>query len=244
MTLPFAAKLEILADPEALARRVAQWMLAIAGAKDGVVAIALAGGTTPRLLYRHLAAPPHRDEFPWARTHWFWGDERFVPPDDPRSNYHMAQEAMLSRVPIPSANLHPMPTEAVAPEVAAALYEQELKSFYGADRFDPARPLFDINLLGLGTNGHTASLFPGTSVLRVRDRWAAAVTPDAEEPRITLTYPALESAGHVAFLVAGAEKRAILGQIRRGEGDLPAARVHPVGTLTWFADQAAAGEAP
>ncbi len=244
MSKVFAGKLEVLADPEALALRVADWMLAVAMAKDGTMAIALSGGATPRVLYEHLAAPPRREAFPWLRAHWFWGDERFVPPDDPRSNYRMAREAMLSRVPIPAANIHPVPTTAATPEAAASRYEQDLKSFYGADRLDAARPLFDIVLLGLGTNGHTASLFPGTSVLAVRDRWVAAVLGAEAEARVTLTYPPLESGRHVAFLVTGAEKREVLDRIRRGDGDLPAARLHPTGALTWFADRAAAGDTP
>ena len=203
MTSPSEAKLEILADPEALSRRVADWMLELATAKDGVFAVALSGGSTPRRLYEHLAGPPYRDVFPWSRTHWFWGDERFVPHDDALSNYRMVREALLSRAPIPAINIHPIPTEGISPEAAASAYERELKSFYGAERLDPARPLFDVNLLGLGPDGHTASLFPGTAVLAERDRWVAAVIGAKSEARITLTYPALESSRHAAFLVAG-----------------------------------------
>ena len=144
-------------------------------AKEGVFAVALSGGSTPRRLYEHLAGPPYRDAFPWSRTHWFWGDERFVPHGDAQSNYRMVREALLSRAPIPAINIHPIPTEGVSPEAAAVTYERELKSFYGAKRLDAARPLFDVTLLGLGPDGHTASLFPGTAVLAERDRWVAAV---------------------------------------------------------------------
>jgi 6-phosphogluconolactonase len=123
---------------------------------------------------------------------------------------------------------------------AASAYERELKSFYGAERLDPARPLFDVNLLGLGPDGHTASLFPGTAVLAERDRWVAAVVGVKSEARITLTYPALESSRHAAFLVVGEEKRAIFDQFCRGDDSLPASHLRPTGTLSIFADAAAA----
>ena len=242
MTTPSEARLEILADPEALARRVADWLLATAMAKDGIFAVALAGGSTPRRLYECLAGPPYLSAFPWARTHWFWGDERFVPHDHPLSNYRMVREAMLSRAPVAAANVHPIPTEGVSPEIAASTYERELKSFYGADRLAPARPLFDVTLLGLGTDGHTASLFPGTAVLAERDRWVAAVVDAKAEPRVTLTFPALESCRCAAFVVAGKEKRAIFERLRHSDASLPAARLRPAGALRFFGD-AAAGEA-
>lgn len=240
MTNPSEAKLEILADPEALSYRVADWMLDMAIAKDGVFTVALSGGSTPRPLYQLLARPPYRDTFPWLRTHWFWGDERFVPHNDPLSNYNMVRKAMLSRVPVPEANIHSIITESITPDAAASNYERELQSFYGADRLDAGRPLFDVILLGLGVDGHTASLFPGTSVLELRDRWVAAVAVAKSEARITLTYPALESSRSVAFLVTGIEKQAIFSRLRRGY-DLPAARLHTAAELTWFLDRAAAG---
>ena len=242
MTRVSEAKLEILADREALSRRVAGWMLELATAKDGAFSVALSGGSTPRRLYRLLVEPPYRNRFPWSRTHWFWSDERFVPHDDPLSNYRMVREALLSRAPIPASNIHPISTEGITAEAAASAYERELKAFYGAGRLDPARPLFDVTFLGLGPDGHTASLFPGTSVLAERDRWVAAVGGAETEVRITLTYPALESSRHVAFLVAGEDKRTILDRIRSGDDSVPAARLHPTGTLWVFAD-AAAGEA-
>ncbi len=240
MTTPADAKLEILTDPEALSRRVADWMLALATATDGVFAVALSGGSTPRLLYEHLAGLSCRATFPWSRTHWFWGDERFVPHDDALSNYRMVREALLSRAPIPATNIHPIPTEGVNPEAAASAYERELKSFYGAGRLEPARPLFDVTLLGLGPDGHTASLFPGTAVLAERDRWVAPVIGAKSEARITLTYPALDSSRHAAFLVVGEAKRAMLDRLRRADDSLPAARLHPIGALWIFADSAAA----
>jgi 6-phosphogluconolactonase len=241
VTEPTEAALEILADHDALARRVADWLGALAS-KGGVVGVALSGGSTPRRLYKLLAEPPWRDAFPWDRVHWFWGDERFVPPNDARSNYRMAREALLSRAPIPAANVHPIRTDDTTAETAAAAYQKTLESFYGAARLDPARPLFDVTLLGVGTDGHTASLFPGSAVLTERQRWVAAVVGSAPEPRITLTYPALESSRHVAFLVAGAEKRTVLERLLDGDQTLPAARLRPTGHLFWFVDAAAAGK--
>src|SRR5579864_105280 len=130
-----------------------------------------------------------------------------------------------------------------SPDEVASAYERELKSFYGAERLDPARPLFDVTLLGLGPDGHTASLFPGTAVLAERDRWVAAVVGTKAQARITLTYPALESSRRAAFLIAGAGKRAMLDRLRRGDASLPAARLRPTGTLYFFGDAAAAGQA-
>ena len=232
--------LEVLSDPDALAQRVADWLLELATAKDGVFSVALSGGSTPRLLYETLARAPWRDEFPWPRVHWFWGDERFVPHDDPQSNCRMAREAMLDHVPVPAANIHPVPTEGIGAEAAARAYERELMSFYGAVRLDPAHPLFDVMLLGLGPDGHTASLFPESAALDERDHWVAAVADAKGQPRITLSYPALESARHTAFLVTGAEKREIFARVQQGERDLPAARLKPKGELVWFLDCAAA----
>ena len=231
----------VLADAPALAAHVAGWMTGVLRARPGPVAVALSGGSTPKLLYQVLAAPPFVDRMPWDRVHWFWGDERFVPHDDERSNYRMTTEAMLRQVGAPSGNIHPIPTEGMTAEQAAARYQATLQDYYGAPALDSARPLFDVVLLGLGTNGHTASLFPDMPVLEERGAWAAAVTPAGEPTRITLTYPALESCRYAAFLVAGADKRDVLAQVRAGGVDLPAARYRPTGELHWFADQAAAG---
>jgi 6-phosphogluconolactonase len=239
MTNPSEARLEILSDAESLARRVADWMLEVAATKDGVLSVSLSGGSTPRRLYQLLAGSPYRNNFPWSRTHWFWGDERFVSHDDTLSNYRMVREALLSHAPIPATNIHPIPTEGVTPDEAASAYERELKSFYGAERLDPARPLFDVTLLGLGPDGHTASLFPNTAVLAERDRWVAAVVGAKSEARITLTYPALESSRNAAFLVSGEEKRAALALLRGRDDSLPAAHLHPTGALWIFGDATA-----
>jgi 6-phosphogluconolactonase len=231
---------EILPDSDALAHRAAEWLVTVMG-REGRLAIALSGGATPQRLYELLARPPYRDVFPWSRTHWFWGDERFVAPDDPLSNFRMVREALLSHVPIAADHVHPVPTVGMTPEAAADAYERALKAFYGAPDLVPGKPLFDVTLLGLGPDGHTASLFPGTSVLEERTRWVAPVLGAKAEARITLTYSALESTRHAAFLVSGAGKRAALAGLREGDARLPAARFHPAGTLHVFADAAAAG---
>ncbi|HZP76429.1 MAG TPA: 6-phosphogluconolactonase [Pseudolabrys sp.] len=241
MTLAQEAHLEIVADHEALARQTADWVLAVAREHNDRIAIALSGGSTPRRLYELLGEQPWRDTFPWRRTHWFWGDERFVPENDARSNYRMVREALLAQAPIPADHIHPIPTDAATPAAAADAYQRTLQSFYGAQRLDPARPLFDIMLLGLGADGHTASLLPGSPALAEKDRWVMAVPAGAPEPRITLTYPALQSTRHTAFLVVGAEKRSAFARARGGDQALPAGRLRPLGDLHWFADATAAG---
>ena len=206
---------------------------------EGPLAVALSGGSTPKRLYTLLATEEFAKRIRWDRVHWFWGDERFVPPDDQSSNYHMTWEAMLSRVPVPADHVHPVPTVGVSPAESASAYENTLRAFHGSDRL--STPLFHLVLLGLGTNGHFASLFPGTPALDERDAWVVPVTPAGEKTRITLTYPPLESCRHAAFLVAGADKRDVLARVRAGGGDLPASRYRPQGQLHWFADDAAEG---
>ena len=233
-------RIEVLADPPALARRAAEWMTAAALAAEGPFRISLSGGSTPKPLYELLASNEFGSRFPWQRVFWYWSDERFVPYDDPKSNFRMVREAMLAKVPVPQENVHPVPVDG-SPEEAALRYERTLQSAYGGATLDPARPLFDIVLLGLGPDGHTASLLTGEAVLQERRRWVAAVSHGRPEVRITMTYPAIESSRQVAFLVTGQEKAAIVEAIRAGDGKLPAARVKPVGELIWFLDRAAAG---
>jgi len=232
--------MQVSPDPQALAVDVAGWMTGVLQARPGPVSVALSGGSTPKLLYQALAVAPFVDRVPWDRVHWFWGDERFVPQSDERSNYRMTMKAMLDRAIVPPGNIHPIPTEGVTAEEGAARYQALLQAFYGTQVLDPARPLFDVVLMGLGTNGHTASLFPDTPVLTERTAWAAAVTPAGEPTRITLTYPALESCRHAAFLVAGADKHDVLARVQAGAPDLPASHYRPTGELHWFVDQAAA----
>ena len=234
-------RLEILPDPPALARHVAEWMTAAALAANGPLRVSLSGGSTPKALYGLLAADDFRGRFPWQRVSWYWGDERFVPHDHPESNYRMTRETMLAKARVPPENIHPVPADGT-PEDAALRYERTLRDAYGAADLDPARPLFDITLLGLGPDGHTASLLPGEPVLEERRRWVAAVAHGRPEVRITMTYPAIESSRRVAFLVAGRDKASVLQAIRAGDRELPAARVRPVGELFWFVDRAAAGQ--
>lgn len=222
--------LQVLADPPALAAQAALLVAQIAAAASGRIAVALSGGATPRATYRALA----EKDLPWGRIHWFWGDERFVPPDDPQSNYRMARETLLERA--PDAAIHPVATVGSSPDDAAERYERLLQAFYGADAIDPARPLFDIVLLGLGADGHTASLFPGSAVLDERVRWVRAT----ENGRITLTYPVLASSRHTIFLVSGAEKRDALERLVARDTSIPAARVEGP-EITVFTDRTAAG---
>jgi len=239
--MPAGPAIEVLPDTDAFARRVAGWVLDIALASNDRFAVALSGGSTPRAVYELLASPSYRKRFPWDRAHWFWGDERFVPHDNLRSNYGMAWKAFLSHAPAPSANIHPVPTEGMTAQAAAAEYERQLGAFYGKAKLDSSRPLFEINLLGLGENGHFASLFPGASALDERQRWVAATSDPQSELRITLTYPALESSRHAAFLITGNAKAQMLQRLIAGDETIPAGRFHPAGAYYIFADQAAVG---
>ncbi len=226
------------ADPEALARHVAVWLTGRAEAASGRFAIALSGGSTPKRLYEILAEPAQRDRFPWDRTYLFWGDERFVPPDSAESNFNMTRIALLDHVPIPPSHIHPMPTVG-APADAARAYEATLRAYYGREALDMARPLFDVTLLGLGENGHTASLFPDTASLDESLAWVAPVTEGVPQPRLTLTYPAIACSAVVAFLVAGKNKASVLKRVLAGDRSQPAARITSAGELIWFVDEAA-----
>lgn len=205
--------------------------------------VALAGGSTPQGLYRVLAGPPYAASLPWDRVHLFWGDERCVRPDHPESNYGQAQTALLQHVAVPPENIHRVPTE-LAPAEAAAAYARLL-----AEHSDPGLPWprFDLVLLGLGEDGHTASLFPG--VITNRERRVAAMHVEADYQgrpahRVTLTPLVLNDARHVIFLVAGANKAEAVRAVLKGHADpeqWPASRIRPVfGTITWMLDQAAA----
>jgi 6-phosphogluconolactonase len=234
-------RIEIFSDSAALARYVAEWVTSAALAARNTFRISLSGGSTPKKLYGLLASDEFRPRFPWHLVSWYWGDERFVPYDHPDSNYRMTREAMFDKAPVPPENIHPVPVDGSA-EDAAQRYEALLQKIYGATSFDPNRPLFDVTLLGLGADGHTASLLPGEPVLEERKHWVAAVSHGRPEVRITMTYPAIESSRRVAFLVTGQEKAPIVRAIRGGDSNVPAARVEPVGELFWFMDKAAAGD--
>jgi 6-phosphogluconolactonase len=226
------------ANADVLADFVSEWLCALARASDHEFAICLSGGSTPRCLYRRLADASFALRFPWNRVHWFWGDERFVPPDDSDSNYRMVYDTLLAHVPVSSDRIHAISTQGVTPEEAAANYQSTLQRYYGADRFEVDRPIFDVTLLGVGEDGHTASLFSGSAALREDRRWVLVVD-ETPQTRITLTYPTLDSSRNVAFLVVGANKKAILARIHAGDTTMPAARVRPVGRLYWFIDRSA-----
>jgi 6-phosphogluconolactonase len=240
MSTPDRGTLYLCDDAEALARTAAEWLCAEANARPGVLRICLSGGSTPRRLYQRLSDPGRITDFPWARVQWFWGDERFVPHDHPDSNYRMAREALFDRAAVPADRIHPIPTEGLSPDAAATDYEHTLRRIYGAERLHPERPLFDVTLLGLGEDGHTASLLPGSPVLDEAGRWVAAVAHGRPEARITLTYPALNASHAVAFVVSGEDKRDALAAVWRGDRASPAAGIRPLGTLHWFIDRAAA----
>jgi 6-phosphogluconolactonase len=236
-------RLIVVADAAALARTAAERVTARIDANPGRIAICLTGGSSPKLLYQLLATVAYRGRIPWQRVHWFIGDERFVPENDPLNNMAMARAILLDRH-APRENIHPIPTVTESPDRSAEAYERELQSFYGAARLDPANPLFDLVLMGAGPDGHTASLFPGYPALGEREHWVVGV-PKANVapfvPRVTLTLPALASCREMLFEIAGSEKRAILTGLLGGE-DLPAARARSIRETVWLVDEAALPE--
>ena len=232
-------ELSVSADADALAHEAASLIEGAALAQPGIVRVALSGGSTPRRTYTLLATEPWRGRMPWDRVHWYFGDERFVAPVHPDSNFRMAREALFDHVPVPRENLFAVPTENVSAEQAAQLYEATLKQAYGAETLQAGKPLFHLCLLGLGDDGHTASLIPGQPVLDERTRWVAAVGQGRPEVRITVTYPVIDNAATIAFLVSGAGKRAVLADVLSGHSRVPAARLHPQGRLLFLADRAA-----
>jgi len=227
---------EVAGDAETLASRVAGFIAARASASERL-GLCLSGGSTPERAYELLA--DLGASLDWRKVHLFWGDERFVPADHRDSNFRMAREALIDHVPIPSAQVHPIPTNSGSPEEAAGRYEETLQDFYGGKMLDPERPMFAMTLLGLGEDGHTASLFPGTKALDERDAWATSIVGVKPEPRISLTYPALQSSRVILFVVSGAKKRDILARVLANDMMLPAARLATRGTIRVFADRAA-----
>lgn len=261
-----SASLEVYADRRALHHAAAEHVVAVSTAcvrEQGRCTIALAGGATPNGLYELLATKPFRSRVPWNALHLFWGDERCVPPDDPRSNYRAAYELLLSHVPVPASQVHRMQGE-IDPGDAARAYEDELREHFGtphgAARFT-AGTRFDLVLLGLGTDGHTASLFPDGDAQREQERWvAAAYARSAAMWRVTLTPAVINAAARIQFLVSGSEKRAILHEILTREAGVhsgsdtrragtrrpryPAELIAPLdGIVQWLTDRAAAPDA-
>ena len=234
--------LRVYADLAELNRRAAEAVAATiknAVRTNGTCSLVLSGGSTPRTLYSILASQCHA-QIPWSHVHVFWGDERYVPTDDSRSNYRMAKETLLDHVPCPAANIHPMPTHCSNADVAARDYEATLRSHFVGEW-----PGFDLVLLGLGGDGHTASLFPGSLALAEKTRWVVATTAPVEPRlRLTLTLPALTAATTIYVLVAGSNKAPALRHVLEGVGDwirYPAAGVRlGAATVVWWADREAA----
>ena len=233
----------VVPDTKAIAETAAKRLIARLKQTTNRAAVCLTGGSSPEGLYRLLADEPWRNEVPWDRVHWFMGDDRFVPEDDPRSNMGIARRLFLDKA-APRGNVHAIATDTNYPEGAANLYQDTLREFYGAEQLDPARPLFDLVLMGVGPDGHTASLFPQSRALDEKNRWVLGVPKAGMEPfvpRVTLTFPALASTREMLFIVDGAGKRDILRRVFSGE-DLPAARAYADGDQVWLLDRAAAPE--
>jgi 6-phosphogluconolactonase len=236
------AEVVVVPEKEDLAREAARRFVALAReAVDsrGRFSVALAGGSTPGGVYRLLAEMPWQAQIPWQDVHLFWGDERCVPPDDPDSNYRLAQRTFIGQVPIPTDNVHRVLGE-LKPQAAARAYDLELQRY-----FCGPLPRLDLVFLGIGSDGHTASLFPGSPVLDETKDVVAAVRAEYQgRPawRVTLTLGAINAARQVLFLASGAEKADILATVLgSSEGDLPAQQVCPVaGRVTWLVDRAAA----
>jgi 6-phosphogluconolactonase len=245
MTMNGRGELVVLPDGAAVAEEAARRFVALAQAaieNNGRFSLALSGGSTPRALYERLAQPPHRDQVDWEHIHVYWGDERYVPPDDPESCFRMAREALLAHVPIPAANIYPMPTVGGTPEGAAGAYAETLVATFGAEL-----PRFDLILLGMGPDGHTASLFPGhPEAVAPSDELVIAVHDSPKPPptRISFTFKLIDAAANVLFLITGADKSATLRDVLHGPHDpakLPAQGVRPAqGALVWLVDAAAA----
>jgi 6-phosphogluconolactonase len=235
----------VLETPEQVAEAAAERFVdySIASIREhGSFAVALAGGSTPRYAYELLAKAEYKDCVDWSRVNLFFGDERLVPPASPESNYRMVNDALISRVPIPADNVHRIIGE-TAPYESAKEYEALLKKFFGTVNW----PRLDLVWLGMGDDGHTASLFPGSDALKENTRWVVPTRhPHTGQDRITLTLPVLNHAARVIFTVTGREKAATLARVLRGDStdeELPARKIGPVnGTLEWLVDQSAASQ--
>ena len=242
---PFC-ELTVCSDPDDLSQQAATRFVDIARqavAQQGRFTVCLSGGSTPRGTYALLAREPFRDEVSWPQVHIFWGDERCIPLDQSDNHYRMASDLILSKVPIPGQNIHRMRGEATDPAQAADEYEALLRSFFGLTGQDV--PRFDLILLGMGADGHTASLFPGTAALHERQRLVVAhYVPKLGATRLTLTLPVLNHANQVMFLVAGESKADAVRAVLQGDDDqpkLPARLVRPEnGTVLWLIEKAAA----
>jgi 6-phosphogluconolactonase len=246
-TKPMTNRPIVLTGPEEVASEAAERTVKIAKGAIGQgrnFRLVLSGGSTPKRLYELLAGDPFRSRIHWNRVHFFWGDERCVGPDHPDSNYRMTREALLSKLGIHEANVHRLKGEASDPEAAARDYEEEIRKQFGVGPGSPP-PSFDLVLLGMGADGHTASLFPGTQALKEVSRWVVEnPVPKLGPHRLTLTPVILNRAACVIFLVTGADKAKTLAEVLEGPlepGRLPAQLIHPMGgKLFWLVDRAAA----
>lgn len=239
------SRIQVVDDDAALASLAAEKIvrrLAHAPRDRERLAVCLTGGSTPEGLYQLLATDKYRARIPWDRIHWFWTDERFVAYDDPRNNARMAIDAMLDRIPVPRANIHRMRTDVADPHESARLYEAQLRALNAGARLDKPPPLFDVVIMGLGPDGHTASLYPGQASVDETKRWALGIDQAGYEPyvaRVTLTLPAMASTREMIFLVSGDDKRDAVRRVVEGE-PLPSARAHSEGELVWLVTRSAA----
>ena len=244
--LPNRREIRVVPDAESLARAAVDLFVEAtteAVANRGHAYVALSGGTTPRQMGQFLREPEHRDRVPWDRLDLFWGDERWVPQSSPESNAGVARRTFLDEVPIPVDAIHPFPTEIDDPAGAAREYEQTIRKVIGGQGV----PRFDLVLLGMGDDGHTASLFPGTAALAEREALAVANhVPKLDAWRLTLTVPAINAARTVAFLITGSGKAATLAAVLEGDrqsDQLPSQLIQPAnGPLLWLIDQDAAAD--
>jgi 6-phosphogluconolactonase len=238
-------KINMADNYEDLCEKVVQEILCFSNETietQGRFTMVLSGGSTPKGIYQCMASDFYRNKFDWEKIHFFWGDERWVPPEDPKSNYRMVSEALLTKIKILPGNIHRIQTTNCDLQASARLYEEIISDFFNLKKGD--FPRFDLILLGLGTDGHTASLFPGNPALLVKDRLVTTVPKSAmSEPRISLTIPAINHADMVFFLVSGDEKAGIVAKVLKdnnGHG-FPANEISPShGKLCWFLDKAAA----
>ncbi len=235
-------ELLICKDPDSVAEKAAEFFIDCgrkAIAERGRFNVVLSGGSTPKLMFAKIAAILANNQLPMDKIYFFFGDERMVPVTSEESNFRSANELLLKPLGVRERNIFRFRTE-IEPDAAAADYSRRVRGHFGIESDFPS---FDLVFLGLGTDGHTASLFPGTDVLDEQEKIAASVfVPKLDAHRLTLTLPVLSSAAAVAFLVTGGEKRDVLQKVREGDSGLPAERINPAGDLIWFVDKAAAGQ--
>jgi len=233
----------ITADAEQLAAKGAEivWKTAKEAVdRQGHFAVAISGGSTPRAMHRLLAQEPYLTDIPWPKTHVFMVDERMVAFEHPDSNFGTAQKDFLDKIPIPKKQIHPMPAT-VSPAEGVALYQAELENVF--QNFSSHDPVFDLIILGIGKDGHIASLFPGQPIIEDTNRWVLSVKGGQPEVwRLTLNYHVLNSAQHILFIASGSGKAAIVQALFEGrQAGLPASKIRPInGKMTWLLDRAAA----